>query len=208
VKPETIQKKEIAKEVKYIAILDAAEKVIKKDGLSGMSISKVARAAKIAKGTVYIYFDSKEEIIGGLTIRARSSLLEYFKKYCGMEKDPIERIKNIFWADYHFYKEQKTYHELVAFYEQNTGLKETKDLARSSFEISNYVKEIIEDAKSKKLIRKDIDSGLQGFIFWGMTVGILQIIDTKNKQLKKYFGKTPKEFFAHFVDNTVASITT
>ncbi len=206
-KPETAQKKEIAKEAKYIAILNAAEKVIKKDGLSGMSINKVARAAKIAKGTVYIYFDSKEEIIAGLTIRARRTLLEYFKKYCDREKDPIDKIKNIFWADYHFYKEQKTYHELVAFYEQKTGLQETKDLAMSSFEISTYVKEIIEDAKSKKLIRKDIDSGLQGFIFWGMTVGILQIIDTKKGQLKKYFGKSTKEFFAYFVENSVASIT-
>lgn len=205
-KLETIKRKEKEKEAKYIAILDAAEAVIKKDGLHGMSINKVARKAKIAKGTVYIYFESKEEIIGGLTIRARRALMEYFKHYCGKVEDPIEKIKNIFWADYYFFKEKHTYHELVAFYEQNTGLKETRELAMASFAIASFVKNIIEDAKEKKLIRQDIESGLQGFIFWGMAVGTLQIINTKQEQLSKYFGKTEKEFYQYFVDNAIHSL--
>lgn len=202
-KPETTKRKEQAKEAKYIAILDAAEAVIQEEGLSGLSINKVARKAKIAKGTVYIYFESKEEIIGGLTVRARHALLEYFNRYCEKQTDPLEKIKAIFWADYYFFKEKHTYHELVSFYEQNTGLQESPELASASFAISTYVEKIIEDAKSKKLIRQDIESGLHGFVLWGMVVGILQIIETKQHLFLKYFGKSELEFYKYFVDNSV-----
>ncbi len=205
-KPETRKRKELAKELKHRVILNAAEAIIQKDGLDALSINKVAKRAKIAKGTVYLYFESKEEIIGGLTIRARKALLDYFKKYCEKQTDPIEKIKGIFWADYYFFKEQHTYHELVTFYEQNTGLTEKGELVKASMAISKYVSNIILDAKNKKVIHQDIDPGLQGFVFWGMVVGIIQIIDSKKDQLTKYFGKTPKEFYEYFVDNAIAGL--
>ena len=205
-KPETKKRKEREKEAKYIAILDAAEAVIQEESLDAMSINKVARKAKIAKGTVYIYFESKEEIIGGLTVRARQTLLEYFKKRCEKETDPVEKIKCIFWADYYFFKEQHTYHELITFYEQNTGLQDSPELTKAAMAIGTFVKDVIENAKAKKLIRQDIDSGLHGFMFWGMAVGILQIVETKKHQLSKNFKKTEKEFYKYFVENTVESL--
>lgn len=207
-KSETKKKKEREKEAKYIAILNAAESVLKAESLADLSINKVARKAKIAKGTVYLYFESKEEIIGELTIRARKKLLEYFIKYCDRQTDPIEKIKNIFWADYYFYKEHHTYHELVAFYEQKTGLKESAELAEAAFAIAVYVEKIIEDAKSKKLIRQEIESRVQGYIFWGMVVGVLQIINTKKGKFQKYFGKSEKEFYKYFVESTVEGLRT
>ncbi len=205
-KSETIKRKEAAKEAKYVAILDAAEAVLQKDGLEGLSINKVAKEAKIAKGTVYLYFESKEEIIGGLTIRARLTLLEYFKTYCGKQDDPIEKIKQIFWADYYFFKEKYSFHQLVTFYEQNTGLKESGDLAQASHNISVFIKDIIDEAKTKKVIRQDVDGNIQGFVFWGITVGILQIIETKGEQLEAYLGKSEKEFYTYFVNTTISSL--
>lgn len=194
------------KEDKSILILDAAEKILEEEGLNGLSISKVARRAKIAKGTVYLYFSSKEEIIGGLTVKARHALLDFFKEYCEAKKDPIEKIKGVFWADYYFFKEKHTYHQLVAFYEQNTGLEESGKLASASMAIAEYVRDIIEAARLKNRIRGDIDSALQGFIFWGMAVGILQLLETKGQQIPKYFGKTEEEFYAEFVERAIAGI--
>lgn len=202
----TVKNKKRSKEDKHLRILDAAESIIEIEGLQGLSINKVARKAKIAKGTVYIYFKSKEEIIAGLTIRARKTLLEYFKKYCEPQTDPIVKIRSIFWADYNFYQEQRSYHQLVVFYEQHTGLKETGQLSITSQAIARYVASIIEDARVKGLIRQDIHSGMQGFMFWGMVVGMMQIIDTKQGQIGKYFGISADEFFSNFVDNAIRSI--
>ncbi|MEM9820094.1 MAG: TetR/AcrR family transcriptional regulator [Bacteroidota bacterium] len=185
---------------KYTSILDSAEEILKQEGLSGISINKVAKKAKIAKGTVYLYFKSKEEIIAAITVKARKLLLQYFHQYCDRQSDPIEKIKAIFYADYHFFKEQYTYHELVSFYEQNTGLMEDGALAETSHEISAYIKNLLEEAKKVGAIRQDVDCMKTTFLFWGMVIGILQLIENKKQQIQHMAQTTESDFFDSYVD--------
>src|SRR5688572_1450654 len=51
------------KEVRRQAILDAAEKLFVKHPERMASVAEVAGAAGLAKGTVYLYFPSKEELL-------------------------------------------------------------------------------------------------------------------------------------------------
>jgi len=44
-------------------ILDAARHAFARHGLAGTTVSQIARGAKVAKGTVYLYFRSKDEIL-------------------------------------------------------------------------------------------------------------------------------------------------
>ncbi|MGZ4106469.1 MAG: TetR/AcrR family transcriptional regulator [Tumebacillaceae bacterium] len=48
---------------KYVAILTAAVKVIGQAGYHNAPISKIAREAGVADGTVYLYFKNKEDIL-------------------------------------------------------------------------------------------------------------------------------------------------
>lgn len=50
------------------AILEAAEKVIGKQGFSLSSIADITRAAGVAQGTFYIYFRSKEDVFRELVL--------------------------------------------------------------------------------------------------------------------------------------------
>ena len=47
---------------KHAAILDAARAVFSRDGYAASSVDEVAAEAGIAKGTVYLYFKSKEDL--------------------------------------------------------------------------------------------------------------------------------------------------
>ncbi len=49
-------------------IINAAVEVFGKKGFAGASVSEIARAAGIAKGTVYLYFQSKEEIFTAILV--------------------------------------------------------------------------------------------------------------------------------------------
>jgi len=51
------------KEIRRQAILDAAEKVYVAQGSRDISMADVAVAAGLAKGTMYLYFPSKEELL-------------------------------------------------------------------------------------------------------------------------------------------------
>lgn len=139
-------------------------------------------------------------------MKARKLLLDYFHKYCEAETDPIKKIKAIFYADYHFFKEKPTYHELVSFYEKNTGLVEDGKLAKTSEEISLYIKNILEEAKSQGSIRQDIDCMKTTFLFWGMVVGILQLIETKQYHIKNIVKSSELEFFDSYVDLVIESL--
>jgi TetR/AcrR family transcriptional repressor of nem operon len=50
-------------------LLLAAEQVIEETGVAGLTIDRVAGRAGVAKGTVYLYFDSKEQLVGALKSR-------------------------------------------------------------------------------------------------------------------------------------------
>ena len=50
-------------------ILDAAEAVMLRDGLHRATIADIAETAALGKGTVYLQFDSKEELVAGMRLR-------------------------------------------------------------------------------------------------------------------------------------------
>lgn len=65
-------------------ILDAAQKVIAENGFHGSQVSKIAKEAGVADGTIYLYFKKKEDILislfedrlGKLVDRFNSSIQE------------------------------------------------------------------------------------------------------------------------------------
>jgi AcrR family transcriptional regulator len=58
----TATRKQVLTDMRRQEILAAAIKVFGKKGFAATCVGDVADAAKMAKGTVYLYFDSKEEI--------------------------------------------------------------------------------------------------------------------------------------------------
>jgi AcrR family transcriptional regulator len=58
----TQTRKQVLTDLRREEILTAAIKVFGKKGFAATGVGDVADAAKIAKGTVYLYFESKEEI--------------------------------------------------------------------------------------------------------------------------------------------------
>ncbi|PKR79231.1 TetR family transcriptional regulator [Halalkalibacillus sediminis] len=51
---------------KYKQILDAAVEVIAENGYHASQVSKIAKKAGVADGTIYLYFDNKEDILVSL----------------------------------------------------------------------------------------------------------------------------------------------
>ena len=48
---------------KYFRIIEAATKIFAKKGFYQAKISEIAREAKVADGTIYIYFENKDDIL-------------------------------------------------------------------------------------------------------------------------------------------------
>src|SRR3954452_3213778 len=57
-------------------LLDAAEAVLTERGLSATTVADVAQAAGVAKGTMYLHFESKAELLAGLRARYMQRLTD------------------------------------------------------------------------------------------------------------------------------------
>lgn len=57
-------------------ILDGARRVFLSAGFDGASMGEIAKAARVSKGTLYVYFDSKEALFEALTLEEKAGLAE------------------------------------------------------------------------------------------------------------------------------------
>ena len=62
VESEPLSKRELQKEAKRTALIDAALTVFSRVGFAAAKMDDVAEEAGVSKGTVYLYFDSKEKL--------------------------------------------------------------------------------------------------------------------------------------------------
>jgi AcrR family transcriptional regulator len=58
-----LERKKILEAVTKQDILDAAIKIVIRDGIQGLTMDKVAIEASVAKGTLYVYFKNKDQIL-------------------------------------------------------------------------------------------------------------------------------------------------
>lgn len=78
------------REARYRQLMQAAVRVFARDGIDAASVADIAEAAGVAKGSVYLYFDSKETLSGDLV----SYLFTYLDDGPRVSEDPepLQRI--------------------------------------------------------------------------------------------------------------------
>lgn len=192
--------KESKKKLKAQRILDCAEAIMVREGLDALNMDTLAADAGMAKGTLYLYFNSKEDVIGHLTVRARKTLMDAFSTEIAKHEDPLDQIRAIFWANFNYYKTNKLHHDLNAFYDINKHLDDTEALKRMGMVFQQFIVSVIEKAKVKKRIKAHINEQELSFMMWGMSFGMLQLMDTKRELIGMYVHQENEIFYKNFVD--------
>ena len=92
---QTVTKGQVVGEFRCRAIREAAMRVVGRKGLANATVQEIANEAGVAKGTVYLYFRSREEIIEKTTQIAVDDLLDRTLeaiKAGGLVRDVLERV--------------------------------------------------------------------------------------------------------------------
>lgn len=96
--PRTLQPrtlKERQRQEREDLILEAAEELMLEKGYHEMAIEDIAARVGISKGTVYLHFPSKEELVFAMTARAFQALLQALETIFTSELAPGEKIRAI-----------------------------------------------------------------------------------------------------------------
>lgn len=75
-------KADVVEEFRKESICDAAMRVVARKGMKNVTVQDIADEAGVAKGTVYIYFDSREEILARTMEGATEKLVEKLSEAC------------------------------------------------------------------------------------------------------------------------------
>ena len=79
-------------DVRREQLLDAAERLLLERGLRATTVADVAREAGVAKGTVYLYFRSRDELLAGLRSRYLGRYLAPLERRRGPVRARVRRL--------------------------------------------------------------------------------------------------------------------
>jgi AcrR family transcriptional regulator len=85
-------KKEIVAAFRTQEILAAARALLDQRGLESMTMDEIAAAAGVAKGTLYLYFHSKDELIQAMITKVGESILRDVQTAVQDPGSPAERL--------------------------------------------------------------------------------------------------------------------
>ena len=174
------EKRKKEKENRKNTILRAARRLFFDRGFKSVTVDNIAAKSEVSKGSIYLCFESKEEIYAQILISDNIALYERIKNFSATEASASQLLLEFarIYVDY-FLNDKELFRILMTFMMQtgqmNLTEKQNTELIRSTNENIKIISEIIQ---------KGIDSGefspignirqMQNAI-WGMLNGVISL---------------------------------
>ena len=138
-------------ENKVQAIYEATLKLVLENGFTGLKMSKVAKEAKLATGTLYIYFKDKEELISALYLHIKKEQTrQYFLDYD--EKDSfMANFRKLWFRVIEINTQNPEYAIFTDQYYRSPFIKE--EYRTHAEELISPIYHLLERGKSEELIK-------------------------------------------------------
>ena len=93
--PARVTKKEMVTAFRTQEILAAARRVLARRGLEAMTMEDIAQAAVVAKGTLYVYFRGKEDLLQALMSQVGEQIIFDLEGILAGPGPPPEKVRQI-----------------------------------------------------------------------------------------------------------------
>ncbi len=153
-------------------ILKAAVKVFARNGFHATRVSEVAKAAGVADGTIYLYFESKEELLFSLFEDRVSKLLAFMRDELPKKPDAPARLRAIIDMQLGLLEGERDLAEVITvILRQSTRL--MKEFAAPHFNAYlDAIAKIIADGQATGAFRQDVSPHLAARAIFGALDGI------------------------------------
>jgi len=180
----TATRRERERETRRQLILDAAKDVFAKRGFLSATMEEIAEQCELAVGTLYRYFQSKEELYVSLLCEAMEMFHQGIETARNSDIPPNEQLRAVWQFFYNFYREQPEYYRALMFL-HNEGLRDTispdviKDINRRAGRNFRLVAEIVQAGVNAGIYRPNLDTRGVVDILWSLQMGLVQLIETR-----------------------------
>lgn len=151
------------------AVLQAALELFAEQGFHGTTVPEIAAKARVAAGTIYRYFESKEALINVLFKRYKSALGAVLMGDFPFASPPREQFHHFFGRAMAFaLKEKVAFQFLESHHHQPYLDEESRALEQRVLEPAKQFFELCERLK----VTRKASSEVLGAIVWGGIVGL------------------------------------
>jgi TetR/AcrR family fatty acid metabolism transcriptional regulator len=182
---------------KYHRIIDAATKVFAKRGFFHAKVSDIAKEAQVADGTIYLYFENKDDILISLFEEKMKVVLENMMEEISKEKDAVKKIEKFALTHLKLIELNKNVAEIIQV-ELRQSSKFMKEYKNERFlQYLNLIDDIIKEGQEQGVFKKEIIPGIakRAFFgaldemsrFWVLSSHKKYDIETAAKQISGYF---------------------
>jgi TetR/AcrR family fatty acid metabolism transcriptional regulator len=182
---------------KYYRIINAATKIFAKKGFFQAKVSEIAKEAKVADGTIYLYFENKDSILISLFEEQMKRVLDDMREEISKETDAVKKIEKFALNHLKLIEQNKDVAEIIQV-ELRQSSKFMKEYKNEKFaEYLNLIGDIIQEGQEKGIFKKDIIPGIakRAFFgaldemsrFWVLSSRRKYAIETAAKQISEYF---------------------
>jgi len=174
------ERKERERSQRYEAIIDAAEKVFFTRGFNIATMDDIAKESELGKGTLYLYFESKEDLHIAVAHRALDKLTSMSDIVLEKGGDALDKLTNLaylfasFGRKYPGYMYSILYFEDIEFDKLSVDKEKLKDILLNKSVIKS-VMSIVEQGIKEGHIRDDIPSAVIAHTLWLQVLGIFQL---------------------------------
>lgn len=173
-----IERKEREKEMRRKDIIDAAEFIFSTKGFENATMQDVATKSELSKGTLYLYFKTKNEICLAIYQRGLEMLYKEMKIELKKTQPTLLKIQNIVEFFINFVRQHPAYYKAILNFRQHGD--QCQDDSRfliacqkMNKQVTNLIKDVIDQGIKKSEIRGDSDSDKISQLIWSHHNGTL-----------------------------------
>ncbi len=154
-------------ENKHSKIISAATKVFAKKGFFNARISDIAKEAKVADGTIYLYFNNKYDILLSVFEEEVGKIVEKTDKLLSVEEDPRKMLEIYTLQHLMAMKKNKNLAEVIQIELRQTN-KVIKDYRNNKFgEYIGIIANIIKKGQQAGIYKIDIKPDIAKRVYFG-----------------------------------------
>ena len=94
-KSSAIRKEDVVREFRVREILEATCRVVARYGFQGATVDRVAEEAQIAKGTIYLYFRNKDELLQAAVEQGIENFTNQIRTEVAEVANPLEKLRRL-----------------------------------------------------------------------------------------------------------------
>ena len=171
------------KEERRQSILHAAREVFFEHGFHRATVGDVADRAEVSKGTVYLYFESKEMILALVLLEGLDELVEELEQACAADESlpADERLRRLGRAYLHFFEQEPEHFRLLMAmdrgrFQESVTPEVYQEALTASLEGLEMVMRAVQQGIDEELFRR-CDVRQAASIFWATMNGVLQLME-------------------------------